>query len=109
MSPSTRRVNSEAWPSLVGHIDFSAENPDPLLVELLVRSSNEILRGRSAFCLMYPGSGCTGPEWTHLRKARGRRGVGRPTRICRISFAAGSTRPCRVIEARIDAAERGEA
>lgn len=62
----------ETWPSLVAHIDFTGDEPDPLLVALIGNSDSEELQGRASYRAMYPGSAWSGPESAHLKLARDR-------------------------------------
>lgn len=62
----------ETWPSLVAHIDFTGDEPDPLLVALIENSDSEELQGRAAYRAMYPSSGWSGPESAHLEQVRDR-------------------------------------
>lgn len=58
----------EAWPALMPHIDFSTENPDPVLVALLGASDSKELRGAAAWRFIHPRMTAVGPESMHLRE-----------------------------------------
>lgn len=64
------RRRPEAWRRLVAHIAFDTEEPDPLLVALLGRSSDEDLRASAAFRFMHPHTVSSGSESDNLRRRR---------------------------------------
>jgi len=66
----TAAFSSASWPSLVGHIAFDTEVPDPLLVALLGESDDADLRERATFRFMHPNIVSTGPESENLRSRR---------------------------------------
>ena len=66
----TRTCPRGTWPSLMGHIAFDTDAPDPLLVALLGKSDDKELRGRSTFRFMHPRSTSWGPESENLRRRR---------------------------------------
>ena len=103
------RVDENLWPRLVAHIDFSPDQPAPLLWTLLERSDGDALRGRAAFRFLYPKTGWTGPESAHLRE---RREIAE--HWIELATEEGSFRKwletlIKEIDLRIEAAERDEA
>lgn len=63
----TRTFAPDTWSSLVGHIAFDTDVPDPLLVALLGKSAEQDLRGRATLRFMHPHAASIGPESTNLR------------------------------------------
>lgn len=104
-----RRVDEPTWPSLIGHIDFSSEEPDPLLVALLGRSATDVLRGRAAFRFMYPQTAWTGPESSHLRAAREKAARWRGIPDIPERFREWLDEVVGLIDDRVESAERDEA
>lgn len=64
------RVDPNRWTELLAHIDFSSDEPDPLLKAILDRSDSHVLLDPPVFRFLYPKSGWTGPESAHLRMRR---------------------------------------
>jgi hypothetical protein len=57
------------WPHVLGHVDFTGGEPDPVLVHLIDAVPEEVaelLRARATFHFMYPEGGWTGPESSYL-------------------------------------------
>jgi hypothetical protein len=61
---------AETWPTLIDHIAFDGETPDPILGALLERSESDELRARATFRFANPRSVSWGSQSDNLRERR---------------------------------------
>jgi len=52
-----REVSKDRWRELVAHVDFSGDQPDPLIETLVIESENGVVRARVAAAFIHPTSG----------------------------------------------------
>ena len=52
-----REVPKDRWRELVAHVDFSGDQPDPLIETLVIESENGVVRARAAAAFIHPTSG----------------------------------------------------
>jgi hypothetical protein len=62
-----RMVPQDRWKELVAHVDFSGDQPSPLVEVLITESSDSVLHARAAQSFMYPEMAWFGSESSHLR------------------------------------------
>jgi hypothetical protein len=65
-------VPKDGWRELIAHVSFAEALPDSLIESLIIKSTDDVVRGRAALYFMYPENGWIGQESDFLR---GRRSV----------------------------------